>query len=143
VAPEEIKVNHAKLVDSFETARLSQHDAWASMLAEEQLDRVMGIDSDEPREFHFPAELWIRCLYDTLVAFNAPGADRPKLLAALTPLYFGRTAGFVTETLDMSTPQAERVIDAQARQFEELKPYLVTRWRAMRDRDAASAPSAD
>ena len=25
-----------------------------------------------------------------------------------------------------------RVIDDQARQFEELKPYLVTRWREMR-----------
>jgi glycosyltransferase involved in cell wall biosynthesis len=132
VAPEEIKVNHAKLVDSFETARLSQQDAWASMLAEEQLDRVMGIDCDTPAEFHFPAELWIRCLYDTLVAFNAPGADRQKILAALTPLYFGRTAGFITETLEMTTLQAERVIDAQARQFEELKPYLVGRWRAMR-----------
>jgi hypothetical protein len=24
------------------------------------------------------------------------------------------------------------VIDAQAREFEELKPYLVTNWRAMR-----------
>ena len=30
----------------------------------------------------------------------------------------------------MTTDQAERVIEAQARQFEELKPYLVSRWRA-------------
>ena len=29
----------------------------------------------------------------------------------------------------MTTDQAERVIDDQARQFEELKPYLVSRWR--------------
>ena len=65
-------------------------------------------------------------------AFHSRGADREQLLAALTPLYFGRTAGFIGETLDMTTDQAERVIDSQARQFEELKPYLVTRWRAMR-----------
>ena len=32
----------------------------------------------------------------------------------------------------MTTDQAERVIDDQARQFEELKPYLVTRWSEMR-----------
>ena len=130
VAPEEISVNHAKLIDNFENARHGQRDVWAEMLSPEQLERVMGLDCDTPAEFHFPAELWIRCLYETLVAFNRPGAEREKLLAALTPLYFGRTAGFITETLEMSTDQAERVIEAQARQFEELKPYLVSRWRA-------------
>ncbi len=130
VAPEEISVNHAKLIDNFENARHGQRDVWAEMLSPEQLERVMGLDCDTPAEFHFPAELWIRCLYETLVAFNRPGAEREKLLAALTPLYFGRTAGFITETLEMSTDQAERVIEAQARQFEELKPYLVSGWRA-------------
>ena len=65
--------------------------------------------------FHFSADLWIRCLYDSLVAFHRPGADRERLLAALTPLYFGRTAGFISDTLDMTTDQAERVIDDQAR----------------------------
>jgi hypothetical protein len=32
----------------------------------------------------------------------------------------------------MTTDQAERVIEDQARQFEELKPYLVARWSEMR-----------
>jgi glycosyltransferase involved in cell wall biosynthesis len=128
IAPEEITVNHAKLVDNFEAARPTTREAWAEMLAPEQLERVMALEAGEPASFHFPAELWIRCLYDALVAFNRPGTDRERLLAALTPLYFGRTAGFISETLEMTTDQAERVIDAQAREFEELKPYLVTRW---------------
>ena len=133
IAPEEITVNHAKLVDNFEQARLTQSDVWAQMLSPEQHERVMGLDLEgEAASFHFSAELWIRCLYDTLVAFHRPDADRERLLAALTPLYFGRTAGFISDTLDMTTDQAERVIDDQARQFEELKPYLVTRWTEMR-----------
>ena len=65
--------------------------------------------------------------------------DRERLLAALTPLYFGRTAGFISDTLDMTTDQAERVIDDQARQFEELKPYLVSRWNEMRSATGGSA----
>jgi hypothetical protein len=133
VAPEEISVNHAKLVDNLEQARLTQRDTWAEMLSAEQLERVLSLDIPEaPSDFHFSAELWIRCLYDTLVAFHRPDADRERLLAALTPLYFGRTAGFISDTLEMTTDQAERVIDDQARQFEELKPYLVARWREMR-----------
>ncbi|HEY7331340.1 MAG TPA: glycosyl transferase family 2 [Candidatus Limnocylindria bacterium] len=142
IAPEPIDVNHAKLVDSFENARFGQRENWERMLAPEQLERVLGLEIPEkPEDFHFPPELWIRCLYDTMVAFHRPGADRETLLAALTPLYFGRTAGFIAETLDLTTDQAERVIDSQARDFEELKPYLVGRWREMRaEATAEDAP---
>ena len=133
ISPEEIAVNHAKLIDNLEGARLTQRDVWSEMLAPEQLERVMTIDyGGEPADFHFSAELWVRCLYDALVAFHRPGTDRERLLAALTPLYFGRTAGFISDTLEMTTDQAERVIEEQARTFEELKPYLVARWREMR-----------
>jgi glucosylglycerate synthase len=133
IAPEEISVNHGKLVDNFENARHSQRVVWEEMLAPEQLERVLALEiTEDPADFHFPAELWTRCLYDTMVAFHRPGAERETVLAALTSLYFGRTASFIAETLEMTTDQAERVIDAQAREFEELKPYLVTRWREMR-----------
>jgi hypothetical protein len=133
IAPEMVEVNHAKLVDNFETARLAQGGVWERMLAPEQLERVSTLEvPEDPAQFHFPSELWVRCLYDAMVAFHRPGIDRDELLAALTPLYFGRTAGFIAETLEMTTDQAERVIDAQAREFEELKPYLVGRWRDLR-----------
>jgi hypothetical protein len=128
-----VDVNHAKLVDNFETARLAQRGVWERMLAPEQLERVATLEvPEDPAQFHFPPELWVRCLYDAMIAFHQPGANREELLAALTPLYFGRTAGFIAETLEMTTDQAERVIDAQAREFEELKPYLVARWRELR-----------
>lgn len=131
VAPEEVTVSHAKLVDSFEGARLTSRETWTEMLAPEQLERVMGVDCNALATFHFPAELWIRCLYDAMVAFHRPGVDQERLLAALTPLYFARTAGFIAETAEMTTDQAERVIEAQAQAFEDLKPYLVTRWTEM------------
>jgi len=137
VAPEVVDVNQANLIDAFEAARLTSRDLWSEMLAPEQLERVLAIDCSDRQSFHFPAELWIRCLYDALVAFHAPGVEREKQLAALTPLYFGRIAGFMGETAEMTTDQAERVIEAQAHQFEELKPYLVSRWHELR----ASAPT--
>jgi hypothetical protein len=140
IAPEMIDVNHAKLIDNLDQARLTQADTWRDMLAPEQLERVMALEMpDAPADFHFPAELWVRCLYDTLVAFHRPGADRERLLAALTPLYFGRTAGFISDTLQLTTDQAERVIDDQARQFEDLKPYLVSRWQEAREAAAGEA----
>jgi glucosylglycerate synthase len=139
VAPESINVNHAKLVDTFDSARPTHGPAWAEMLAPEQLERVMALSATEdPTAFHFPAELWVRCLYDALVAYHRPGVDRERLLAALTPLYFGRTAGFISDTLELTTEQAERAIENQALEFEELKPYLVTRWRALASDDGGN-----
>ncbi len=132
IAPEPIQVSQEKLVNSFDSARPTSIDTWRAMLAPEQLERVMSLDCSDTHDFHFPSELWVRCLYDALVAYHEPGAQRDKLLSALTPLYFGRVAAFIAETIDMNGEQAERVIDTQAREFEELKPYLVQRWRAMR-----------
>jgi hypothetical protein len=130
-APEPVTVSHTLLIDAFETARMAERDTWATFLGDEQLERVMAMEvPDEPRDFHFPPDLWVRCLYDAIVAFQRPGMDTDRLLAALTPLYFARTAAFVGETAEMSTDQAERVIEAQALTFEELKPYLVSRWGA-------------
>jgi glycosyltransferase involved in cell wall biosynthesis len=143
IAPEPISVNHAKLVDAFGSARPTHDELWDDFLAPEQLERVMGLEvPDDPARFHFPSELWIRCLYDALVAYHRPGVDSERLLAALTPLYFGRTAGFISETLDLGNDLAERAIEAQALEFEQLKPYLVTRWSAMLAARSASGATA-
>ena len=144
IAPEPITVNHAKLVDAFDSARPTHEPAWAEMLAPEQLERVMALAATEdPVTFHFPAELWVRCLYDALVAYHRPGVDRERLLAALTPLYFGRTAGFISDTLELTSDQAERAIENQALEFEELKPYLVSRWRSLGVRAAGNGAAGN
>jgi glucosylglycerate synthase len=130
VMPEPISVNQPKLVDAFETARLAQRQVWKRTLAGEQLERVLALATDDPAAFAFPSELWIRCLYDALLAYQRPGMDREALLAGLTGLYFGRTAAFFNEAAEMTDEQAERVIEGQSREFEDLKPWLVRAWQA-------------
>jgi hypothetical protein len=130
VLPEPLSVNQAKLVDAFETARLAQRQVWKRTLAGEQLERVQALPAEDPAAFTFPSELWIRCLYDALLAFQRPGIDREALLAGLTGLYFGRTAGFFNEAREMTDEQAERLVESQAREFEDLKPWLVRAWEA-------------
>jgi hypothetical protein len=140
VLPEPITVNLPKLVDAFETARLAQASVWKRTLAGEQLERVRALPTDDPEAFDFPSELWIRCLYDALLAFQRPGADHEALLAGLTGLYFGRVAGFVNEARDLTDEQAERLVDAQARAFEDLKPWLVRAWQAQVDGTQSPEP---
>jgi hypothetical protein len=137
VLPEPLSVDHPKLVDGFETARLAQRQVWKRTLAGEQLERVLALDASDPPSFAFPSELWIRCLFDALLAFQRPGMDRDALLAGLTGLYFGRVAGFINEAREMTDDQAERLVEAQAREFEDLKPWLVRAWMAQQSGGAA------
>jgi hypothetical protein len=130
VLPEPITVDQAALVVAFDTARLAQHQVWKRTLAGEQLERVLALPAESAEAFGFPSELWIRCLFDALLAFQRPGIDREALLAGLTGLYFGRVAGFINEARELTDDQAERLVEAQAREFEDLKPWLVRAWQA-------------
>ena len=109
------------------------------MLAPEQLERVKRSRSAASRPTSASAPTCGSVASTTaLVAYNGRGSiasgcwrDSPRCTSAAPP-------GFISDTLDMTTDQAERVIDDQARQFEELKPYLVARWRAARGDGAGS-----
>ncbi|MBI4491800.1 MAG: hypothetical protein HY690_03295, partial [Chloroflexi bacterium] len=57
-----------------------------------------------------------------------PTPNPQEVIAALTPLYFARTAGMVWETQTMDGPAFEAYIDRQAHVFESLKPYLSGQW---------------
>jgi hypothetical protein len=52
-----------------------------------------------------------------------------RLIAALVPIYFARVASLVIEARDMTTQQAETLVERQARAFEAAKPDFATRWR--------------
>lgn len=54
--------------------------------------------------------------------------NRFKIIELVTPLYYGRVASFVRETRDMTSTEAEEVVEAQAIEFEKHKDYLVKVW---------------
>ena len=63
------------------------------------------------------------------------------VVAALTPIYFGRVGSFVIENRNVTTEEAEDRVERQARTFERTKPYLVERWKAARA--AETAPGSE
>jgi hypothetical protein len=69
-------------------------------------------------------------VYDFAVAHAAAAASPAALMDALTPLYFGRTAGRVLDTAAMDEAAFEDYLERQAAIFERDKPYLRERWRA-------------
>jgi glucosylglycerate synthase len=86
--------------------------------------------ADAASAFSFPDDLWVRVIYDLVVAARDQPDRVDEFVMALVPVYFGRTASSVIENRFLSTERAEDSVERQAREFERLKPYLLDRWNA-------------
>lgn len=137
---EPISVDLARLLERFHDGVKDHERALADILSPENLTKVETLlTADENDVFSFPDRLWARIVYDHAVAYNlADNRNRARIISALLPLYFGRTAGFVLATEVMGSIEAEKAVLATAEVFEEEKPYLIKRWDAAK-RDGIAA----
>lgn len=142
--PPPLEINVVRLLDELVRGRSTAGETWNAMLAPRtreslehvvteaarELDALSRADAPTPIEdatFAFPDELWAHIVADVAVAAHR-GIAIETIVPALVPLYFGRVAGLVIETWDMTTHQAESVVERQARAFELAKPRLVQHW---------------
>ena len=128
VGLEPVPVNLSRMLDRFRTGARELLPIWEHALHPATRSEIVRIAEASDDAFRFPAELWVRVIYDVAVAYQRGRVDREHLLRSLTPLYLGRTAAFVIETLDASAEDVESLIEALCRQFECDKPYLIERW---------------
>jgi glycosyltransferase involved in cell wall biosynthesis len=96
-----------------------------------RLERLAGGNGYDPDEFHMPADLWARILYDLAIQYNLWEANTHKLIDLSAPLYYGRIASLANEIRLMDADEAEQFIISEARTLEEMKPYLLERWDTM------------
>jgi hypothetical protein len=118
-----VRISVDRLVEGFVDGRERHGSLWRDVVAPESFDALTR--SPEPT---IPPDLWIRVVYDFLVAYNARRASPEALLDALLPLYFARTATYVREAADLTDDEAEAAIDQVVDAAVSLKPYLVERW---------------
>jgi hypothetical protein len=84
----------------------------------------------------FEIESWVAILYELAATFHRWPAHRDKLLELATPLYNGRVASFINRTRDMTSQEAEAVVEEQAQAFEDHRRILDELWEASGDLDA-------
>jgi hypothetical protein len=158
--PPPLEINVLRLLSEFHAGSLTMATTWRQMLAAGTADAVamlaaeageVAIDArrrlelDEPGAstpttaamadaaagFDFPDDVWVRVIYDLVVAARDDPDRLDTFVAALVPVYFGRVASFVIENRDLTTERAEERVERQAREFERLKSYLLERWDAV------------
>jgi hypothetical protein len=167
IDPPALEVNAIRLLSEFHAGSLTLADTWRRMLDRTNVETVLALaaeagtlaDSASRRlglggedgghattlemaealaAFHFPDDLWARVVYDLVLAVRKGELETNAMVASLVPIYFGRVGSFVIENRHVTTADAEERVERQARQFELLKPYLVDRWLAQDEAEAAA-----
>ena len=132
VAIEPVSVDLESMIRGYKEGYEIYKEYWASFLSRDDLSAIEEIAMLDLDDYHFPADLWVKIMYDFAIGYHRKISGHPTeydlFFNSLIPLYFGRTSSFVIESKDMPNGDAEKLVEDQCKKFEEMKDYLVERW---------------
>jgi len=119
------------MLESFRLAYSNLHEIWSLVLPPNSLLGLKKLSSMTPTDFRMPDPLWVRIVYDFILAYRLRTINRGHLMGALTPLYLAWVASHLRLSSGLAGESlgAEAHVEALAAAFETDKPYLVSRWR--------------
>ncbi len=123
------EVRRDRMVRAFHLGLKDLLPVWEQVMPDDTLRQLYPLGLLEPDEFSFPAPLWARVACDFAVAYHERRLPRDHLLRALTPLYLGRVAAFVSEVQAGPPARVAEALEQVGRAFEAEKPSLSARWR--------------
>jgi hypothetical protein len=127
---EPMRVNRKRLREMFSTGVAELGSVFQSILSPSTLTELRRIASLGEEEFHYPAELWVRTVYEFAVSYQKSVISRDHIIQALAPLFRGRVCTFLIENRNASANDVENNIEALCLAFERLKPDLLQMWKS-------------
>jgi hypothetical protein len=128
---EPLRVNRKRLREMFSTGVAELVSVFQSILSPStlaELQRIARTGTEE--EFHYPAELWVRTVYEFAASYQKSVISRDHIIQALAPLFRGRVFTFLMENRNASADDVENNIEGLCLEFERLKPYLLQLWKS-------------
>jgi hypothetical protein len=127
---ESINVNFKKLQTEFIEGFNHFKPMYKHILSTENMSRLENIHNswDSGGREELDADLWSKILYDFAVIYQLWQRNRRRLVDIITPLYYGRTKSYCEQVINMSSDEAEVVVQKQAEIFEKNKQYLIERF---------------
>ncbi len=128
VIPEPVDVDQNRLIRLFKTGFKQFSPLYREIFSPESfyaLNQAAGLSDSE---FFLSTQAWARILYELAATFHMWEVNRYKLIEVMTPLYYGRVASFILQSLELNSDQAEALVEEQALVFEEQKDYLIRIW---------------
>ena len=127
--PKAFAVDLPGMIENFKEGFKNLSALWEKIINPQSFSILQSLTRKRKIEnFLMPTEDWAKIVYDFASTFHKWKRDRGKLVEIMRPLYYARVASFINRTKDMTTKEAEKIIDEQAHVFEESKPYLLKIW---------------
>ena len=126
--PEPVKVDLDSMIDRFKIGFQQFSSLWKDIFSKDCIKEIQKVTEMDGSTFHLSTDVWVRILYELAATFHTWSVNRLKLIELVTPLYYARVASFVRQSWDMSSQEAENLVEEQALKFEEQKDYLIKVW---------------
>ena len=139
VEPEPVNVDIEGMIEHFKIGFQQFSSLWKDIFSKACFDEIEKAVEMDSNQFYFPTDAWAQILYELAATFHSWSVNRYKLIDLMTPLYYARVASFVRQSWDMSSQEAEELVEDQALKFEEHKDYLIKVW----DQKSAQEVQAD
>jgi hypothetical protein len=127
---EPMRVNRKRLRAMFSTGVAELESIFQSILSTSTLAELQRIAHLGEEEFHYPAELWVRTVYEFAASYHKSVISRDHIIQGLAPLFRGRAFTFLLENRNASADDVENNIEGLCLEFERLKPYLLEMWKS-------------
>lgn len=127
---EPLRVNRKRLREMFSTGVTELESVFQSILSSSTLTELQRIARLGEVDFHYPAELWVRTVYEFAASYRKSVISRDHIVQALAPLFRGRMFTFLMENRNASADEVENNIEALCLEFERVKPYLLQLWKS-------------
>ena len=128
VEPEPVNVDIEGMIEHFKIGFQQFSSLWKDIFSKECFDEIENAVEMDSNQFYLPTDAWAQILYELAATFHSWSVNRYKLIDLMTPLYYARVASFVRQSWDMSSQEAEELVEDQALKFEEHKDYLIKVW---------------
>jgi hypothetical protein len=128
VVPQFVRANRKRLHEMFATGVAQLEPVFQSILSDSTRAELQKIAALAIDDFHYPADLWARTVYEFAASYHKSVINRDHILQALVPLYRGRSLTFLLENRDSSAEDIEKREELLCCEFEHLKPYLIEIW---------------
>ncbi|MFZ0317678.1 MAG: hypothetical protein WAL56_01020 [Candidatus Sulfotelmatobacter sp.] len=125
-----VRVNRKRLKEMFTTGVAELEGVFHSILSPSTLAELQRIAHLEEAHFDYPAELWVKTVYEFAASYHKSVISRDHIIQALAPLFRGRAFTFLVENRNGSASDVENSIEELCLEFERLKPYLLEMWKS-------------
>ncbi len=129
VGLEPVTVQYEKMIERFRLGAKELSTIWGTFMSYDLHEFICNELSKVTIEsFNIPDDVWAEIVYSFAIAYHKKNINREHLLKSLTPLYIGRVASFVIETMDSNATEVEEKIENLCISFERKKNLLTNNW---------------